>query len=82
MKRRSFIKRSGMLACIMASLPEYGSARQNPAPVFLVVSGWQTANIGDIAHTPGMIALLYRYFPDSKCILWPKNINPDVEKML
>lgn len=29
-----------------------------------------------------MLSLLYRFFPDAKCILWPKNINEAVEKML
>jgi hypothetical protein len=28
-------------------------------------------NIGDIAHTPGMLALLERHLPEAEITLWP-----------
>jgi hypothetical protein len=79
--RRCFIKNSALIVSAVAtSLPSCNVSRRSFT--FLVVSGWQTANIGDITHTPGILSLLYGYFPGSKCILWPKNINQAVERML
>ena len=37
----------------------------------LLRSGWQSENIGDIAHTPGMLALLKTYLPDAEVTFWP-----------
>lgn len=36
----------------------------------LLRSGWQTVNIGDIAHTPGALALIREYIPDAHVMLW------------
>lgn len=80
MKRRKFIRNTGLLAGILAA--SHFSLAKSANPTFLIVSGWQTVNIGDIAHTPGMLSLIYRFFPEAKCILWPKDINLPVEKML
>jgi len=44
-------------------------------PTFLVISGWQTVNIGDIAHTPGLLELLRTAFPGARFILWPKSVE-------
>lgn len=33
-------------------------------------SSWQVVNIGDIAHTPGLLTLLEAYLPDVEVILW------------
>ncbi|HEY3328718.1 MAG TPA: polysaccharide pyruvyl transferase family protein [Capsulimonadaceae bacterium] len=48
----------------------------------LVRSSWQTVNIGDIAHTPGLIALLEHHLPSVEVRLWPCNIDNGVEEML
>lgn len=40
------------------------------APRVLLCSGWQTHNIGDIAHTPGALALLERYLPEAHVTVW------------
>lgn len=47
----------------------------------LLRSSWQFENIGDIAHTPGMLTLLEKHRPDAQVTLWPKRINNDVERM-
>lgn len=39
-------------------------------PHILLISSWQTVNIGDIAHTPGMVRLLEHYFPEVKITLY------------
>ncbi|MCC6510782.1 MAG: polysaccharide pyruvyl transferase family protein [Pirellulaceae bacterium] len=36
----------------------------------LLRSSWQVVNIGDIAHTPGVLALLEQYLPDTEVRLW------------
>ena len=48
----------------------------------LLVSGWQTVNIGDIAHTPGMIHLLRTHLPGVRITLWPNDISMVEERML
>jgi polysaccharide pyruvyl transferase WcaK-like protein len=37
----------------------------------LLRSGWQIENIGDIAHTPAMLALIEKYMPDAVVTFWP-----------
>jgi len=48
----------------------------------LLRSSWQTVNIGDIAHTPGMLHLLEQYLPDAEIRLWPSKVDNGVEEML
>jgi hypothetical protein len=81
MKRRQFIRKSSLFAGTLAAF-SFSSANHSSHPTFLIVSGWQPVNIGDIAHTPGIISLIYRFFPKAKCILWPKFIDHKIEKML
>ncbi|MFZ9825423.1 MAG: polysaccharide pyruvyl transferase family protein [Gemmataceae bacterium] len=59
----------------MAMLP--GSS----APL-LLRSSWQTVNIGDVAHTPGMLALLEKHFPQQEVWLWPSKVDNGVDLML
>ncbi len=51
-------------------------------PTILLKSGWQTVNIGDVAHTPGMLALIERHLPQVRVLWWPIVCNPPVETML
>lgn len=52
------------------------------APTLLLRSGWQTVNIGDIGHSPGILKLLEIYAPDFNIILWPNSVDRGVEPML
>ncbi len=52
------------------------------APRILLRSSWQTVNIGDIAHTPGVLAILERDLPDAEIRLWPSKVNNGVAEML
>ncbi|MBC7722352.1 MAG: polysaccharide pyruvyl transferase family protein [Pedobacter sp.] len=36
----------------------------------LLRSGWQVENIGDIAHTPAMLALIEKYIPNAVVTFW------------
>lgn len=48
----------------------------------LLRSSWQTVNIGDIAHTPGVLRLLETYLPEAAVTLWPNNVDNGVREML
>ncbi len=75
MHRRLFL--SGLLAGLGCS--------QAPPPgpkTILLRSGWQTENIGDIAHTPGVLHLLEQHLPDAHVILWSNALDNGVGEML
>ena len=58
-------------------------AQSNPRSAILVRSSWQTINIGDIAHTPGLLAVLETHVPGADLILWPSSaLDRGVEPML
>ncbi len=77
MKRRTFIQ-SSLAAAITTAL----NAQDKRRPRILLRSSWQTVNIGDIAHTPGVLALLEQYVPEAEVRLWPSNVGNGVEEML
>lgn len=62
--------------------PLYLSAADPRHRKILLCSSWQAVNIGDIAHTPGMLALLEEHRPDAEVTLWPKGINAEIRKLL
>lgn len=41
----------------------------------LLRSGWQTANIGDIAHALGVMEVFDRCLPNARVIMWPCELN-------
>ncbi len=77
MDRRTFLASLGGLAAGCAA----GAAPRRSANV-LLRSSWQTVNIGDIAHTPGMLRLLEQHWPEAEVRLWPNALSADVEAML
>ncbi len=81
LNRRAFIHQASLLsAALLASKIGLASGKANP--VILFTSGWQDVNIGDIAHTPGLIALLKKRMPQAKLILWKRSRSEKVETML
>lgn len=76
MERRHFLTTS-----LVSTLTSALYAGNNPRRLILR-SSWQTVNIGDIAHTPGVLALLEKHLPDVEVRLWPSNVNNGVEEML
>lgn len=76
MLRRDFLT-STLLATLAA-----GCATPGRAPQILLRSSWQTVNIGDIAHTPGVLALLERHLPAAEVTLWPGDVGNGVKDML
>ena len=78
MDRRSFLGVSTTLALAMT----VRAAAPGRAPRILLRSSWQTVNIGDIAHTPGMLALLEKHLPAAEVTLWPGSVDNGVGEML
>ena len=77
MNRRHFLHAT-LLASIAASVHAAGKR----APRILLRSSWQTVNIGDIAHTPGMLTLLEKHRPGAEVTLWPSSVDRGVEELL
>jgi hypothetical protein len=82
MKRRRFISQA-TTASIAAALANSSLASDQPRPPrILLRSSWQCVNIGDIAHTPGVLSLLEKLFPEAEVILWASgNLTNEVAAM-
>src|SRR5215218_447241 len=80
MNRRHFLTRISLAAAGVANLAAAQDAR--PKKRLLLRSSWQTVNIGDIAHTPGMLALLEKQLPECEVTLWPSSVDNGVDAML
>jgi polysaccharide pyruvyl transferase WcaK-like protein len=77
LSRRAFLASAATLAA--------GCAAPGPAARrtrILLRSSWQTVNIGDIAHTPGMLRLLEEQIPGAGVTLWPNALSEDVEALI
>lgn len=70
------------MATTMASQLRAADKDGKKAPQILLRSSWQTVNIGDIAHTPGVLALLEKHIPQAGITLWPSNVENGVREML
>ena len=73
--RRHFLASSALAVGIPAI------AAEKPKRV-LLRSSWQTVNIGDIAHTPGVLSILREHLPEVEVTLWPSNVDNGVEELL
>ncbi len=80
--RRTFIRNVPLLLSLSASLPAWAHTGKTRKKRVLLRSSWQTFNIGDIAHTPGLLALLEKYLPDTEVWLWPMDVGNGVDNML
>lgn len=83
MERRDFIKKSSLVSTglIVSNIrTTLASGKKNP--VILIVSGWQDVNIGDVAHTPGLLALLQNEMPSARIILWKRAESRRVDELL
>jgi hypothetical protein len=79
MNRRELLADLAALACLPRLSDAAGAGRP---PRILLRSSWQTVNIGDIGHTPGILRLLGEHLPEAEVTLWPGNIGNGVEAML
>jgi polysaccharide pyruvyl transferase WcaK-like protein len=60
---------------VLGTAGALGVWRAQRRPRILLRSSWQVVNIGDIAHTPGVLALLARHVPEAEVRLWA---SPDL----
>ncbi len=79
--RRQFLQSVYVALAASDAALSRGNDKQRP-PRLLLRSSWQTVNIGDIAHTPGVLAILERHLPDVEVRLWPSKVDNGVEEML
>lgn len=63
-------RRSFLYTTLSAALAQTLPAVAARAPRILLRSSWQVVNIGDIAHTPGVLALIEQHIPSAEVILW------------
>lgn len=77
MQRRTFLD-IALAVVVTSSL----AANEKRPPRILLRSSWQTVNIGDIAHTPGMLCLLEKHLPEAEISLWPSSVDRGVEEIL
>lgn len=81
--RRNFLKQTSFFSAGVMLTSALSGMSLKSNPTILLVSGWQDVNIGDIAHTPGLLHVLETFLPDSKVILWKKsNATPEVRQLL
>lgn len=79
MRRRRFLATAlSALAC----RPFAAAANGRPGPKILLRSSWASVNIGDIAHTPGMLRLLADNIPGCEVTLWPTSVDHGVAELL
>lgn len=75
--RKNFIKQSafsvaGLVLLESLSVGDFSFAKAPKHPRHILLrSGWQVENIGDIAHTPAMMALIEKYIPSAEITFWP-----------
>jgi polysaccharide pyruvyl transferase WcaK-like protein len=84
MNRRNFLAAAGAASfatALRSALAQETSSAQR-APRIVLRSSWQTVNIGDIGHTPGVLTLLEQYLPEAEVRLWPSSIADGVEQLL
>ncbi len=69
MNRRNFLSSTAVAASLSLAngAPAIVSGRRSR---ILLRSSWQVVNIGDIAHTPGVLALIEKHIPEAEVRLW------------
>ncbi|MCA9030135.1 MAG: polysaccharide pyruvyl transferase family protein [Planctomycetaceae bacterium] len=78
MQRRQFLQ-SSLAAALSASCLQAAEGRR---PRILLRSSWQVVNIGDIAHTPGVLALIEKHIPQAEVVLWASSdLSEEVMEM-
>jgi len=75
--RRNFLSQSASAFALGAM-----TTLTKKPPRILLRSSWQVVNIGDIAHTPGVLALIEKYLPEAEVRLWAsQDLSAEVAAM-
>ncbi|WP_420151138.1 polysaccharide pyruvyl transferase family protein [Spirosoma sp.] len=83
--RRDFLKHTPSLIALLSGLPSLAQSATDGLVAkksIILRSSWQTVNIGDIGHTPGVLTLLEKYLPDVEVRLWPSSVDNGVDELL
>lgn len=80
--RRHIVKSTGLLGLSACAGQAHQRNQVSRPRTVLLRSSWQTQNIGDIAHTPGLLGLIEKHLPDVDVILWPEAVDHGVGEML
>lgn len=80
--RRDWLKKFGALTIGALLVKHIQSCTPYSPKTLLVVSGWQNVNIGDMAHTPGLLHILETFLPEAKIILWKRSNATEAVKQL
>ncbi|MFB9294694.1 polysaccharide pyruvyl transferase family protein [Persicitalea jodogahamensis] len=84
--RRGFLTSAPLLAASLLSLDAFASGTAGSIPKarkqLVLRSSWQTVNIGDIGHTPGVLHLLEKHLPEVDVRLWAGDVGNGVREML
>lgn len=72
MNRRCFLQ-SSLFSTLTSVLPALAASGRRPR--ILLRNGWQSQNIGDIAHYMGMMELLKRHQIDAEVRFWSSNME-------
>ena len=73
MDRRDFL-RTALAAPALAGVTRGAAAR----PRIVLRSSWQTINIGDIGHTPGVLAILERLLQHHRVVAEMDGLSRDI----
>ncbi len=82
MNRRAFLKDTPAVIGLLMGALNVPTLAGSTKKVIILRSSWQTVNIGDIGHTPGVLTLLEQYLPETEVRLWPSDVGDGVEEML
>jgi hypothetical protein len=78
MNRRHFLH-SSFAASLAAAIPSFAATGRTPR--ILLRNGWQSQNIGDIAHYMGMMELLKLHEIDAEVRFWASNMENGADKL-
>ncbi|WP_017258864.1 polysaccharide pyruvyl transferase family protein [Pedobacter arcticus] len=79
LKQASYMTVLGILAPVFQAIATINGGKKQK---ILLRSGWQTINIGDIAHSFGIIALIEKYIPEVEIVLWPNLLDRGVDALI
>ncbi len=82
--RRKWLKQTGVISIGLATSMTHlqAFAKKKKPLTILLVSGWQDVNIGDIAHTPGLLHIFQTFLPEATIILWKRSNGAEVKELL
>ncbi len=83
MQRRDFLATT-LASSLILALQRTGLGNDPATPPRILLRGsWQIVNIGDIAHTPGALAIIEKHLPQAEVTLWASgDLTPEVSKLL